>query len=108
MATARQYLTYQGIPVWRHAQVIQWTAQIVSGFLVVFLVAWFFINIGHNSIFNYRDPTPEGYGYAVFGEVVEGMDVVDDISRVRTTRIEGMNDVPRDNVVIHRIRRLDQ
>ena len=43
----RQYLTYQGIPVWRHAQIIQWTAQIVSAFLVVFLVAWFFINIAN-------------------------------------------------------------
>lgn len=39
-------LTYQGIPVWRHAQVIQWASQIVSGILVVVLVAWFFINIG--------------------------------------------------------------
>ena len=40
-------LTYQGIPVWRHARIIQWTAQIVSGVLVVFLVAWFFANIGN-------------------------------------------------------------
>ena len=47
MAVMRQYLTYQGIPVWRHAQVIQWAAQIVSGFLVVFLVAWFFFNIAN-------------------------------------------------------------
>ena len=39
-------LTYQGIPLWRHAQVIQWASQIVSGVLVVVLVAWFFINIG--------------------------------------------------------------
>ena len=39
-------LTYQGIPLWRHAQVIQWASQIVSGILVVVLVAWFFINIG--------------------------------------------------------------
>ena len=39
-------LTYQGIPIWRHVQVIQWTSQIVSGILVVVLVAWFFINIG--------------------------------------------------------------
>ena len=39
-------LTYQGIPVWRHVQVIQWASQIVSGILVVVLVAWFFINIG--------------------------------------------------------------
>ena len=38
-------LTYQGIPIWRHARAIQWAAQIVSGVLVVFLVAWFFFNI---------------------------------------------------------------
>ena len=38
-------LTYKGIPVWRHAQVIQWTVQIVSGVVVVALVAWFFTNI---------------------------------------------------------------
>ena len=45
MATILQHLTYQGIPVWRHAQVIQWAAQTVSSFVVVFLVAWFFFNI---------------------------------------------------------------
>ena len=45
MAAILQNLTYQGIPIWRHDQIIQWTAQIVSGFLVVFLVAWFFFNI---------------------------------------------------------------
>ncbi|MCY4560622.1 MAG: ABC transporter permease subunit [Chloroflexi bacterium] len=45
MAAILQNLTYQGIPIWRHDQVIQWTAQVVSGFLVVFLVAWFFFNI---------------------------------------------------------------
>ena len=45
MTTIQSRLTYQGIPVWRHVQVIQWAAQIVSGFLVVFLVAWFFYNI---------------------------------------------------------------
>ena len=38
-------LTYQGIPVWRHTRAIQWAAQIVSGILVVFFVAWFFSNI---------------------------------------------------------------
>ena len=38
-------LTYQGIPIWRHARAIQWAAQIVSGILVVFFVAWFFSNI---------------------------------------------------------------
>ena len=39
-------LTYQGIPVWRHSHVIRWASQIVSGIVVVVLVAWFFINIG--------------------------------------------------------------
>ena len=47
MAAILQNLTYQGIPIWRHALVIQWTAQILSGFLVVFLVAWFFFNIAN-------------------------------------------------------------
>ena len=53
-------LTYQGIPVWRHAQVIQWAAQIVSGILVVFFVAWFFTNI-----FNAIDDRniPFGFGF---------------------------------------------
>ena len=47
MAAILQNLTYQGIPIWRHAQIIQWAAQILSGFLVVFLVAWFFFNIAN-------------------------------------------------------------
>ncbi len=69
--------------------------------------AQFFINVGHNDTFNHRNTTPQGYGYAVFGRVVDGMDVVDDISRVRTTRVDRMNDVPRENVVIRTIRRID-
>ena len=69
--------------------------------------AQFFINVGHNDAFNHRNTTPRGFGYAVFGRVVDGMDIVDDISRVRTTRVGRMNDVPRDNVVIHTIRRVE-
>ena len=69
--------------------------------------AQFFINVGHNDAFNHRNTTQEGFGYAVFGRVVDGMDVVDDISRVRTTLVGRMNDVPRENVVIHTIRRVD-
>ena len=46
MATVPRNLTYKGIPVWRHVQVIQWTTQILSGILVVVLVVWFFVNIG--------------------------------------------------------------
>ena len=45
MALLRRVLTYQGVEVWRHTQVIQWTLQIVSSIVVVALVAWFFTNI---------------------------------------------------------------
>ncbi len=47
MVAIQQRLTYQGIPVWRHARVIQWALQIVSGVLAVSLVVWFFANIGN-------------------------------------------------------------
>ena len=53
-------LTYQGIPVWRHAQAIQWAAQIVSGILVVVFVAWFFTNI-FNAIEDRN--IPFGFGF---------------------------------------------
>ena len=46
MAQLPRTLTYQGIPVWRHLLVIQWTTQIVSAVVVVALVVWFFANIG--------------------------------------------------------------
>ena len=45
MAQLRGLLTYQGVEVWRHTKVIQWALQIVSGIIVVVLVAWFFTNI---------------------------------------------------------------
>ena len=45
MAQLRGMLTYQGVEVWRHTRVIQWTLQIVSAILVVALVSWFFTNI---------------------------------------------------------------
>ena len=45
METIPRFLTYQGIPIWRHAVAIQWALQILSAFAAVFLVSWFFINI---------------------------------------------------------------
>ena len=45
MAELPGFLTYNGIPLWRHAKIIQWVSQVVSGILVVALVAWFFSNI---------------------------------------------------------------
>ena len=47
MVGMRRLLTYQGVEVWRHTKVIQWTLQIVSGILVVVLVVWFFANIAN-------------------------------------------------------------
>ena len=69
--------------------------------------AQFFINTVDNDALNHKNATDAGFGYAVFGEVVEGMDVVDQIERVRTHTVNGMRDVPRDNVVIHTIRRVE-
>lgn len=43
----RDLTTYQGVPIWRHIQIIQWTTQIISGVVVVALVVWFFANIGN-------------------------------------------------------------
>ena len=69
--------------------------------------AQFFINVGQNMHFNHRNTTPANFGYAVFGEVVDGMNVVDDISRVGVTRVGRMDDVPRENILINTIRRID-
>lgn len=62
--------------------------------------AQFFINDADNDYLDYKSSTPSGWGYTVFGKVIEGMDVVDKISKVRTGRKEMHNDVPVENVVI--------
>ena len=67
----------------------------------------FFINLDNNDNFNYRNPLPSGVGYAVFGRVTDGMDVVDRIGGVRTGRQGRMQDVPREPVVIHSITRVE-
>ncbi len=69
--------------------------------------AQFFINVNHNGSFDYRNGSPSGIGYAVFGQVTEGMDVVDQIGRVRTGNQDGMRDVPREPVIIHSIARVE-
>ncbi|MGJ8524753.1 Peptidyl-prolyl cis-trans isomerase B [Halomonadaceae bacterium LMG 33818] len=62
--------------------------------------AQFFINVADNTFLNHTAPTPQGWGYCVFGEVVEGMDIVEAIEGVKTGR-RGMHaDVPVDDVVI--------
>ena len=60
MDQLRRLLTYQGIEVWRHTKVLQWTLQIVSGIIVVVLVAWFFFNIA-NAVQDRE--IPHGFGF---------------------------------------------
>ena len=62
--------------------------------------AQFFINVKNNSFLNHTCKTAQGWGYAVFGKVVEGMDVVDAIKGVRTGNRGYHADVPLENVVI--------
>ena len=62
--------------------------------------AQFFINTKNNDFLNHTDPSMHGWGYAVFGKVVEGQDVVDAIEGVKTTRHGYHDDVPQDAVVI--------
>ena len=64
--------------------------------------AQFFINVVNNGFLNYREPTTQGWGYCVFGKVVEGTEVVDKIRNVRTGNSAGHSDVPVDDVVIER------
>jgi len=64
--------------------------------------AQFFINVADNAFLNHTAPNPQGWGYCVFGKVVDGFDVVDKIKAVPTVRY-GMNqDVPETDVVITR------
>lgn len=63
----------------------------------------FFINSVDNDFLNYTSSTQQGMGYAVFGEVIDGMDVVDAISAVQTTNRNGFADVPSDSVIIEKV-----
>jgi cyclophilin family peptidyl-prolyl cis-trans isomerase len=60
----------------------------------------FFINVKNNDFLNYRGSAPAEFGYAVFGRVIEGMDVVYGIEKVRTGNRGGHQDVPVEAVVI--------
>ena len=62
----------------------------------------FFINTVDNRALDYKDSTPRGWGYAVFGKVVEGMNVVDRIEKVKTTTRAAFSDVPVEPVVIRK------
>jgi peptidyl-prolyl cis-trans isomerase B (cyclophilin B) len=64
--------------------------------------AQFFINIADNGFLNHTAPSAQGWGYAVFGKVVSGQDVVDRIKAVKTGRKGFHDDVPQDDVVIEK------
>jgi len=64
--------------------------------------AQFFINVADNAFLDHTSPSGQGWGYCVFGKVVEGNDVVDKIRGVRTSRSGGHQDVPEQDVIIER------
>lgn len=64
--------------------------------------AQFFINVKDNAFLDHSAPTAQGWGYAVFGEVVEGSDVIDKIKGVSTGNKAGHSDVPMDDVIIEK------
>ena len=64
--------------------------------------AQFFINVANNGFLNHTAPTAQGWGYAVFGKVVGGQDVIDRIKGVPTGNRGGHGDVPKDDVVLEK------
>ena len=65
--------------------------------------AQFFINVADNGFLNHRAPTQDGWGYCVFGKVVDGMDVVDRIKAVPTSNAGFHQDVPVDPIIIEKV-----
>ena len=63
----------------------------------------FFINVKDNDFLNHTSPTPQGWGYAVFGKVTDGMDVVESIENVATANKGGQQDVPVSDVIIEKV-----
>jgi len=70
--------------------------------------AQFFINVADNDFLNHTSPTVQGWGYCVFGKVVDGTDVVDRIKAVRTIRYGMHQDVPEQEVLIERAEIVDR
>lgn len=64
--------------------------------------AQFFINVTSNGFLNYKSSTSQGYGYCVFGKVIEGQDVVDKIKKVKTGDHAGHQNVPIEDVIIQK------
>lgn len=69
--------------------------------------AQFFINYKDNSFLNHSSQTSSGWGYAVFGEVIEGMDIVDAMAKEATGNRNGHQDVPKSDIVIEKAEVID-
>lgn len=69
--------------------------------------AQFFINVADNAFLNYTADSMQGFGYCVFGEVVEGMDIVDAIAKVKTGQSMGHADVPVEEVSILSVKEVE-
>ena len=65
--------------------------------------AQFFINVADNEFLDFKSETTQGWGYCVFGHVIEGMDIVDKIKAVPTTSRRGHQDVPVEDILIERV-----
>ncbi|MCE7916403.1 peptidyl-prolyl cis-trans isomerase [Betaproteobacteria bacterium PRO5] len=68
--------------------------------------AQFFINVANNHFLNHTNMTPQGFGYCVFGRVVEGKEVIDAIKKVKTGRYAGHQDVPLEDIIIQKAERV--
>ena len=65
--------------------------------------AQFFINVADNTFLNHSGKTPQGWGYAVFGKVTDGMDIVNTLKECETGSMMGHQDVPKEDIVINSV-----
>ncbi len=68
----------------------------------------FFVNTVDNGFLDFKSETPQGWGYAVFGKVTEGMEIIDAIEKVKTTSRRGHGDVPEDDIIIERVEVIEE
>ena len=82
---------------------VRGTVSMARTLIVDSATSQFFINVNDNTFLDHKSINPENYGYAVFGRVIDGMDVVDAINSVRTGSIKAFKDVPKDTIEITKI-----
>ena len=68
----------------------------------------FFINVSDNFFLDHKDTSSQGWGYAVFGKVVEGMDTINKIKACKTGSQLGHQDVPEEDVLISSVKRIEE